>query len=437
MEHKFDQVARDPRFTFVGNTTVTASAAAPPHSSSVHVPLSEIAPYYTHVLFAYGASDARHLHVPGSAPGELRGVCAALDFVQWYNGHPDAHANGSMFRTLDGARLRHVGIVGAGNVALDVARMILRQSRFAPRDESLVHTDTPEPVLECLRSWAVEQVDLYVRRGAAQLAFTNKELREMLSLPHAPFRPLDSTHLDAAIAEAAAYSDVGHKRAMSRLLQQLKKGSKRVWDPSHAPRWGLHLLRSPAALHGDHDGVVKCAEWDVTEIDEGGAAKRTGARETSDVDLLVASVGYRSRPLAGAHAHLLLPFDAGRAVVPNIRSRVVDEEGAVQPGMYVSGWLANGPVGVIASTMMDAYAVADEMLADWLQTSGRARRTLCGSLGHREALAGVPAALRAQRTVSYDEWLQIDAAERQRGVPLGKEREKFLTVEDMLRVVGK
>ena len=105
--------------------------------------------------------------------------------------------------------------------------------------------------------------------------------------------------------------------------------------------------------------------------------------------------------------------------------------------MYVSGWLANGPVGVIASTMMDAYAVADEMLADWLQTSGRARRTLCGSLGHREALAGVPAALRAQRTVSYDEWLQIDAAERQRGVPLGKEREKFLTVEDMLRVVGK
>lgn len=426
VENKFDQVARDPRFTFVGNVCVT-DHDAPRMAPAAQVSLASLAPHYTHVLFAYGASDARQLHVPGSGPGALERVYTALDFVQWYNGHPDAHTPDAPFARIPGHEVRHVAVVGAGNVAIDVARILLKQCKAAPPDASLQHTDVPEPVLAHLKTWAVESVDVYVRRGAAQLAFTNKELREMLHL-YAPLQPLDPAHLDAAMADVAQHSSTAHKRAMTRLLQQLKKGSTTKYTPEHVPQWRLRLLRSPKAFRGH--GRVQEAEWDVTEVRDGRAVS-TGTTETTPADLVLASVGYRSQPLAGEPAPALpVPFDHERHIIPNDQRRVV-RHGVRVPGMYVSGWLATGPVGVIASTMLDAFGVADDMVKDW---RGGAR-TLCASVGAAAPQDGLPDALRHQHTVSYDDWLRIDAAERERGVRLGKPREKFLRVQDMLNVL--
>jgi len=424
VEHKFDQVARDPRFTFLGNVRVTADDA-PRSPPTEHVSLRELAPYYTHILFSYGASDARALHVPGSS-GELDRVYSALDFVQWYNGHPDAHAAGARLNAVDGRRIHDVAVVGAGNVALDVARILLRQCRAAPPAQRLADTDVPQTVLERLRTWDVRHVGLFVRRGAAELAFTNKELREMLALPHVALQPLDPAVLDTALAHVAQSTDAGTKRAKTRLLQQLKKGSRCAYSPSHVPTWGVHLHRAPRAFTGD--GGVAQAHWDVTEVVDG-RAQTTGATETTQTDLVVASVGYRSRPLDGSPG--ALPFDTQRHRVPNEQHRVVAAQSVV-PGMYVSGWLATGPVGVIASTMMDAFAAADTILADWAV----GRRTLCASAGQAEPLGGEPEALAGRRVVRYDDWRQIDAAERARGAQLGKCREKFLSVEAMLDVVS-
>lgn len=426
VEHKFDQVAQDPRFTFLGNVRVT-SDDAPRTPPTEQISLRELAPYYTHILFAYGASDARALHVPGSA-GELDRVYSALDFVQWYNGHPDAHAAGATLNEMDGARIQNVAVVGAGNVALDVARILLRQCRSAPDAQRLSDTDVPQVVLERLRSWDVKHVGLFVRRGAAELAFTNKELREMLALPHVAMQPLDPALLDAALAHVAQSTEAGTKRAKTRLLQQLQKGSRCAYTPTHTPTWGVHLHRAPRAFVGQDANGVTQAHWDITHVIDG-RAQATGTTETTPVDLVVASVGYRSRPLEGERS--ALPFDTKHYRVPNEQHRVVASQSTV-PGMYVSGWLATGPVGVIASTMMDAFAAADAIVTDWAQK----RPTFCASVGQAEALRREPEALAGRRIVRYHDWLQIDAAERARGAQWGKRREKFLSVEDMLNVVS-
>ncbi|WFC99003.1 adrenodoxin-NADP(+) reductase [Malassezia yamatoensis] len=448
VEHKFNEVAQDPRFQFFGNLCVTAASRRTKSASSLvsEVCVSELAPYYTHILFAYGASDSRPLGIPGSMPKELRNVFHALRFVEWYNGHPDAHDPAQQdefsLHRVDGDQIRRVAIVGAGNVALDVARVLLRQCAAAPQDETLAHTDVPEPVLQALRTWKVEELNLYVRRGAAQLAFTNKELREMLGLPHVPFRPVPPEQLDPAIRHISTLKEPGQKRAMTRLLGQLKKGSKMpyVQNEQHVPRWGLHLLRSPAALHGDSgcSPALQTVDWNVTEMDEMYRAVSKGKKVSSKEDLLIASVGYRSAPLeSDEESQMTVPFDSSRFVIPNIRNRVVDHQGNVQPGMFVSGWLATGPVGVIVSTMFDAFGVADEMVKEWRSSvsAGENAKFFCTEAGFPEALREVPEAIRQQRTVSYNQWVEIDRAEVKRGKALEKPREKFLTVAEMLHVI--
>ncbi|WFD32215.1 adrenodoxin-NADP(+) reductase [Malassezia sp. CBS 17886] len=434
VEHKFDKVARDPRFRFFGNVRVTGGPAPPlAHDPCAAIALDQLAPHYTQVLFAYGASEARHLDVPGS-DGALDNVYAALDFVEWYNGHPDAHAPGAPAAALASVRgedMRRIAVVGAGNVALDVARILLKQCATSPASLSLAKTDMPEPVVACLSTWQLEDVNLYVRRGPAHVAFTNKELREMLTLTNVAFRPVDRPLLQAAQATVRESTDAGTKRAKTRLLAQLEKGSKTPWDATPTtPRWGLSFFRAPAALLGSQ--TLERVQWNKTHIDAAGRAQPTDDTETTQEDHLISSVGYRSTPLAG-HGAVSVPFDAKRSVISNTRNRITDETGRVCPGLFVSGWLATGPVGVIVSTMVDAYGVADEIRRECAEGAA----TLCASVGHAEAVPGIPAALEHahRKVVSFDDWLQIDRAEQERGKPLGKPREKFLSVDAMLRVV--
>ncbi|SPC61055.1 related to NADPH:adrenodoxin oxidoreductase precursor, mitochondrial [Ustilago sp. UG-2017b] len=505
VENKFATVSQDPRLRFAGNVDVVHSPAhdraKAQYPDAVQVPLELLSRYYTHILFSYGASTGRSLGIPGSAPGELEGVYTALEFVNWYNGHPASHdptlLAGSHFN-VDFTNKHHMTVIGAGNVALDVARIVLRSStpffesssgrvtsNKAPGLSALEETDVPEPVLAELAKCKVRHVDVFARRGPAQLAFTNKEVREMLSLEGVALRAPEKELLDSALVQldelaakgaadpAKANEIASEVRVKKRLLSILTKGSKSKIE-EEVKTWGLNFFRSPAAFFAKEGGSkqVGSVEWDVTTLQSGqptaanldaadpkkatwgsgstdstpAASKSTatGKKVTTKTDIVVSSVGYQSEPLFSPSAStspavvedgrlVQLPFDPSRRIVPNAGGRIIDPSTKNPiPNTYVSGWLARGPSGVIATTMMDAYGVADVILAD-LHSADQAR-TSGGEEGgdllvqlQRES---------SNKVVGFEGWRRIDEQEKQRGQKLGKLREKILTVKEMLDIVN-
>jgi adrenodoxin-NADP+ reductase len=495
VEHKFAQVAQHPSFKFLGNVNVVAdhgttaygNDAAYSYPLAARIALSDLLPHYTHVLLAYGCSFARGLGIPGSDPGDLLNVHSALDFVNWYNGHPAAH-DATFLRSkpwrsvhLD-EHMRHATIVGAGNVALDVARILLRakstlhdlftaDSQIKAR-AALRETDVPESVLQTLSGSQIEQVDIVARRGPAQVAFTNKELREMMELQDVSFIPPSKEHMalaneqiraleekskgilpdgeqNSSAEQLAAASEV---RVRKRLLSSLDKGSRQKGCKTS---WKLDFFKSPRELLGRSDVEEKkltTVDWNVKCFQRmpsihdreqpwsGGSEFRgellsTGATATTDTDFLVASVGYRAAPLEGGtiHHEPALAWNHDKGVLPTKEGRVLGEDGKVRRGIYAAGWLARGPVGVIASTRIDANSVVEQMLEDWNTSKGT-----CGLHSSGNVEDGTPAGLSqsGRRVVGWDDWLRLNQEELDRGTKLGKLREKILTVQEMLEVIG-
>ncbi|KAJ1032552.1 hypothetical protein NDA16_000575 [Ustilago loliicola] len=505
VENKFATVSQDPRLRFAGNVNIVHSpsndGAKSQYPDAVQVPLEHLSRYYTHILFSYGASTGRRLGIPGSAAGELEGVYTALEFVNWYNGHPASHDPTLLARSHFNVNLadkHHMTVIGAGNVALDVARIVLRSStpflesssgrvtsNKAPGLSALEETDVPEPVLAELARCKVRNVDIFARRGPAQLAFTNKEVREMLSLEGIALRAPEKELLDSALAQlddlaakggadpARANEIASEVRVKKRLLSILAKGSK-TKTGGEVKSWGLNFFRSPAAFLPKEEGgknQVGSVEWNVTTLQSGrptaanldaadpkkatwgsgstdstpaaSTSTATGKKVTTKTDMIVSSVGYQSEPLfspsssaspavveEGRLVHL--PFDDSRKTVPNAGGRIIDPATKDYiSGAYVSGWLARGPNGVIATTMMDAYSVADVILSD-LHSSDQARTAA-------EEGGDLLAQLQRESTrkvVGFEGWRRIDEEEKQRGQKLGKLREKILTVREMLDIVN-
>lgn len=403
----------DPRFTFLGNVCIGegASASSAPGSdsplapytypSALHLPLTDLAPHYNYLILAYGASLSNALGVPG---GELANVFPALAFVSWYNGHP-AYAS----LPVDLTGVRAVDVVGQGNVALDVARMLLQDAG------ALARSDVPQHVLDVLGSKAVEEVRIVGRRGPAQVAFTTKELRELTRLPG-----INYAGLPADLASNAREAVKGD-RARSRMLGLMEKPLS-----GPGPTFALDFLRSPVRFLGDDAGKVNAVEWGMNELADGGArARDTGTRETRPTDMVVEAVGYRSEPISD-----LLPHARGR--VHNDEGRVRGAAGEI-PRVYTSGWVARGPVGVIASTMQDAYGVANHVIDDIRSPpleDGDNWLPRVPEPGRPEA---VERGLKEGRVIDIARWDRIDRAERELGKKTGRdEREKFPTVEEML-----
>ncbi|TKY85013.1 hypothetical protein EX895_006093 [Sporisorium graminicola] len=503
VENKFATVSHDPRLRFAGNVNVVHAAsrdARDPYPRAVQVGLQELSRYYTHILFSYGASTARSLGIPGSELGELAGVYSALEFVNWYNGHPASHDPSLVAEHfhINLADKHHMTVIGAGNVALDVARIVLRSStpflessarvtsNKAPGLAALEETDVPEPVLAQLARCKIRDVDIFARRGPAQLAFTNKEVREMLALERIAFRPPDKELLDRAAAqledlaaseasaEAGRANEIASEvRVKKRLLSLLTKGSKAKADAGDVKTWGLNFFRSPARFLPRQDGVASAVgrvEWNVTALRSGqptassldaadpkkaawgagdaapvsgaASAAATGKTVSTTTDMVVSSVGYQSEPLYPPISQppqalvqdgrlVQLPFDPARKIVPNVGGRIIDPSTQNPiPGAYVSGWLARGPNGVIATTMMDAYSVADVILAD-LHSEPAAAEVQLG-----KDLLETLTRENSGQVVGFDGWRAIDQEEKKRGQKLGKIREKILTVDEMLRIVG-
>lgn len=560
IENKFASISTDPRMRFAGNVNVVQSTAAGPnpYPMAVQLPLHVLSRYYTHILFSYGASLGRLLGIPGSAEGELSNVYSALSFVNWYNGHPASHdpslRPGHNF-SVDLSHKHHMTVIGAGNVALDVARIVLRSStpfldplafsssstrstsNKAPGLAALEETDVPEPVLAELARSKIRDVDIFARRGPAQLAFTNKEVREMLSLDGIALQPPSKELLETALAQLdqlatsashinadpdAAATVASEVRVKKRLLSLLSKGSKTKYASSTEPNvksWSLNFFRSPARFLPKEDSntsptwsnnrngarnapAVGNVEWNVTTLQSGrpteasldatdprkaawgsgandalaaSASTATGQTVTTKTDLVVSSVGYQSEALYSpasdpsppqessvnaqhdavstradhhnsvvAERNLLtrLPFDDRRNVVPNRAGRVFDPvTRETIPGVYVSGWLARGPNGVIVTTMMDAYTVADTILNDLQPAAASATSQHQSAAGEREDftrqdLLSNLASTSNQKIIDFDGWRRLDQEERRRGQKLGKLREKVLTIKEMLDIAA-
>ena len=387
----YEGIARNPQFRLLGNVTVGRDVAVDALRAAYHA-----------VLFCSGAESDRRLGIPGE---DLPGSHTATEFVGWYNGHPDYRD-----RQFDLAQEVAV-IIGQGNVAIDVCRIL------AKTVDELKHTDIAEHALDALAASRVREIHLIGRRGPAQAKFTTKEFRELGELAECD-PVVDPADLDLNAESRAELEE----RSGSVAKKNMEVLTGFVGRPSRGVRRRVFLrfLLSPVELRG-----TSRLEQVVLERNrlEGPAqqqtARGTGQRMTQACGLLFRSIGYKGVAIPG------VPFDARRGVFPSQDGRIVDDAGAPIPGLYVSGWIKRGPTGIIGTNRADSLATLSSLVADLAALDS----------GPKPGAEGIPALVsgRGARVVSFADWLAIDRAEVERGVPKGKPREKFTRLEEMLR----
>jgi NADPH-dependent glutamate synthase beta subunit-like oxidoreductase len=367
----------DPLVRFVGNVDV-----------GVDISLEELRRHADAVIYTYGASVDRHLGIEGE---ELPGSLAATDLVAWYTGHPDAD-RARVEAALAG--VRSVLVVGVGNVALDVGRVL---ARTAPELEP---TDMPQHVLDTLAAMPVEEVTILGRRGPAQAAFTTQELKELGELEGA------TVLVDAADLELDPGSEerAATDRNVTRNLAVLRGWVDHAPTPGRTP---LHLrfFGRPVRLLGEDR--VTGVEVERTAVDGDGRVMGTGELSVVPADLVVRSVGYRGLPLPG------LPVDERSGTVPNEEGRVL-RDGRHSPGEYVAGWIKRGPSGVVGTNKHDARETVAALLADAADGVLRTHGPV-GDLVDELVARGV-------EPVLLDDWRAIDAAEIALGATKGRAR---------------
>jgi len=364
---------------FLGNITV-----------GTDISMADLHRYFDAVILTYGASRDRRLDIPGE---ELDGSVAATDFVEWYCGHPDADRQ--LFESLV-ATSRGVVVVGVGNVAVDVTRVL------AKTVSELDQTDMPQHVLDAFASSSVRDIHVLGRRGPAQATFTTKELRELGELLDADVivEPSD------VVMDAASDQTVATDKAIARNVDVIREWSTR--QPSGRSRKVfLHFCARPVELTGE--GRVRAVVVERTRLDGTGKAQGTGETFEIPADMVVRSVGYRGLALEG------VPFDTSANVIPHQDGRVMDEAG-VRPGEYVAGWIKRGPTGIIGTNKKDATATVTSLVAD--AASGAL------PLAHEPTREAFDAFLAGKGldVVSTSGWRAIDEAERALGDTRGRKR---------------
>ncbi len=387
----FEKIAAQPGFRFLGNVEVGRDLT---HDDLVRL--------YDAVIYSYGSAADRRLGIPGE---DLRGSWAATELVAWYNGHPDYQQ-----LDFDLVSAERVVVVGNGNVALDVARML------ALTHEEIAPTDATDDAIDAITSSSIRELVVLGRRGPVQASWTSTELHEMGDLAGADI-VVDPAELEldpASAAELDAASNI-----VKRNMEILREFATR--EPAGKPRRVvLRFGVSPVAVLGEER--VEGVELVRNElVPDGGSvrAQATGERETLSCELVFRSVGYRGVPCPG------LPFDEGSGTMPNEEGRVRDESGEPLPGVYCAGWIKRGPTGVIGTNKKDATETVEALLKD----------AEAGLIGGTEVSAEAVEALLAERGVGaviYSGWEAIDAVERSAGEPQGRPRVKLTTWDDLL-----
>jgi ferredoxin--NADP+ reductase len=392
----YDKIAADPRVRYFGNVTFG--------SDLLHDDLKRL---YDQIVYAVGAQADRRMGIPGE---DLAGSFPATAFVGWYNGHPD-------YRNLE-FDLTHerVIVVGNGNVAMDVTRILVTNP------DELAKTDIADHALAKLRQSQVREVVMLGRRGPAQAAFTNAELKEFGELEGVR-AIVDAADLQLDRHSQAALAD---DKIAARNVEILQSYAARTdWQGDRSIH--MRFLTSPVKVIGqDNRAVAVRVERNQLVVDENGGlrAKGTGTFETIEAGLVLRSVGYRGVPLPG------VPFDDAMYTITNIAGRVVHStSGEPIPGEYVVGWAKRGPSGVIGTNKPDAVSTVAAMAADLAALPGipDANRDL-----------GRIVALLEQRKpdyVTFAAWKVLDAYETARGAEQGRPRVKVTSVPEMLRII--
>jgi ferredoxin/flavodoxin---NADP+ reductase len=385
----FEKIALRPGFRFFGNVEIGRD-----------VTHEELARRYDAVIYTVGSQTDRRMGIPGE---DLPGSWPATAFVAWYNAHPDFH--GLPFDLSS----RRAVVIGNGNVAVDVARML------ALTTDELAPTDTADAAISAILGSGIEEIVVLGRRGPAQAAFTTPELIELTALAGADLI-IDPADLELDPWSAAALEE---DTALARRNLEVLREAAAIPPRGKPKRVVIRFCVSPIAILGEE--AVEAIEVVHNELvaDELGriSAVATDRREVIPCGLVLRSVGYRGVAIPG------VPFDEGRAAIPNRAGRVVDGDGNVIPGLYCAGWIKRGPSGVIGTNKKDATETVELLLED--AEAGLLRR---------EDTTDIAALLvdRGVAPVSDAGWQAIDAVERARGEEQGRPRVKLGTWPELL-----
>ena len=395
LDETFDRETLGHGCRFFGNVEVGVDISHP-----------ELMEHYDAVIYATGAQTDKSLGIPGE---DLPGSWPATEFVAWYNGHPD-------YRGLefDLSHERAV-VIGNGNVAADVVRMLTRSIA------ELERTDIADHALDALRQSRVKEVVVLGRRGPAQAAFTSSELRELGHMDGVDvIVDPDDAELDALSAEWLAEEGTFTARKNVELLREF---AARPESPDAERRIVLRFLRSPVEIRGE--GRVEAVDVGRNEIvrsDDGALRPRSvdDERETIECGLVLRSVGYRAVPLPD------VPFDERSYVLPNDRGRVRDTEGNPVPGVYAVGWIKRGPTGILGTNKRDAEETVDRVAEDLASGALKARQ-----LPEREQIDKLIGE-RKPEVVTADGWHAIDARELQLGEDAQRPRVKLASRDELV-----
>jgi ferredoxin--NADP+ reductase len=385
----FEKISARPGFRFLGNVEVGRD-----------VMQEELAPRYHAVVYAVGSQTDRRLGIPGE---DLPGSWPATEFVAWYNGHPDFQG-----LEFDLSHERAV-VIGNGNVALDVARML------ALTREELAPTDTADPAIEAILASGIREILVVGRRGPVQASWTSTELGELGELEGAD-AIVDPAELELEPASQAELE--GASNVVQRNVQILRDLSTRA--PSGKPKAvRLRFRASPVAILGEERVEAVELVANRLEADESGRVRAvaTDEREVIQCGLVFRSVGYRGVALPG------VPYDERSGTVPNEAGRVLDDEGTPVPGLYCAGWIKRGPTGVIGTNKKDATETVELLLDD--ARAGRLPEPNGSPVDDLLAERGV-------EVVTYAGWERIDTAEKAHGEPQGRPRVKLCTWDELL-----
>ncbi|MDA1027983.1 MAG: FAD-dependent oxidoreductase [Bacteroidetes bacterium] len=393
----FDKTASNPRFRFFGNVEF-----------GKHLQLADLQKYYHQIYFSTGSLVDRKLDIPGE---DLPRSHSATEFVAWYNGHPD-------FRHLSfDLSQERVAVVGVGNVAVDVARILCKTV------DELKTTDIADYALEALANSKVKDVILMGRRGPSQAAFSLKEIKEMGELENASSVTLpEEMALDEYSAKALEENPDRMTEKTIEVLKEMIGGSK----PGASRTCHIRFLVSPTALHPGEDGGVSSMSVVRNKI-ERSASGRLSSSMTDEkfewpVGLVFRSVGYRGEALPG------IPFREDWGVIRNENGRVISESGDPLLGCYTGGWIKRGPSGVIGTNKPDAVESVSCMLQD-----------LAAGKHFSPTESDIQSLIKSRQpaSFSYADWLELDRIESEKGEATGRPRIKFTSSEEMSAALGK
>ncbi|MFP6581079.1 MAG: FAD-dependent oxidoreductase [Candidatus Hydrogenedentota bacterium] len=389
----YDRIAVKPGFTYYGNVEFGKDMS-----------LEDVKRHYDAVIFANGAQRDRNLGIPGE---DLSGSVPATAFVAWYNGHPD-------YRDLEFDFSHETAVViGQGNVAIDVCRILCKTV------DELSTTDIAQHALDQLAESKIRNVHMIGRRGPVQAKFSQVEIKEMGHLEDCN-TVIDPAVFDFDPVSQVEYDDPGNKSA-PKIVPIMKELSESSVDGASR---NLHIefCKSPVEIHGrDRVESIVLEKNALSGKPFNVKARGTGETEQVDCGLVLRSVGYRGVALPD------VPFDEQRGVFPNENGRIITKNGQYD-GLYVVGWIKRGPSGVIGTNKPDSGATVEQLLEDL------PKLTPCES--PETALLLNELNGRGVRLVSYDDWKLIDSEEMARGETVGKPREKYTRVSEMLGVLN-